>query len=193
VRSWPGGTGEYKLGLNYTPCFRPQEEAAKKGYQQILWILGEERKITEVGQMNFFIVVKRDDGDVDLMTPALDGTILPGVTRDSVIRLAALLPALPALSQFASAPGFPSKIHVRETVITMPRLLEFSQAGLLLEAFGSGTAAIVAPVSGIGYEGHSITLPVYEGGAGPVASATYNALVAIQDGRVECEGWCVRC
>lgn len=62
VRSWPGGTGEYKLGLNYTPCLRPQQEAAKKGYQQILWILGQERKITEVGQMNFFIVVKRDNG-----------------------------------------------------------------------------------------------------------------------------------
>lgn len=62
VRSWPGGTGEFKLGVNYAPCFKPQREAAKKGYQQILWVLGEERKVTEVGQMNFFIVVKRDDG-----------------------------------------------------------------------------------------------------------------------------------
>lgn len=75
----------------------------------------------------------------------------------------------------------------------MPQLIEFSRSGLLLEAFGSGTAAIVAPVGTIGYEGLDITLPVYEGGAGPVASAMYNALVAIQDGRVECEGWGVHC
>ena len=62
ARSWPGGTGAFKLGINYTPCFKPQMEAAQKGYHQILWVLGEERQITEVGQMNFFIVVKREDG-----------------------------------------------------------------------------------------------------------------------------------
>lgn len=65
VRSWPGGTGAYKLGINYTPTFKPQREAAKKGYQQILWVLrgdsGDEI-VTEVGQMNFFAVVERDDG-----------------------------------------------------------------------------------------------------------------------------------
>jgi branched-chain amino acid aminotransferase len=61
VRSWPGGTGEYKLGLNYAPGFMPQKLAAAKGYQQILWLLGEEKRVTEAGAMNFFAVVKRDD------------------------------------------------------------------------------------------------------------------------------------
>lgn len=64
VRSWPGGTGAYKLGINYTPTFKPQREAAKRGYQQILWVLGQadDRRVTEVGQMNFFAVVERSDG-----------------------------------------------------------------------------------------------------------------------------------
>ncbi len=62
VRSWPGGTGGYKLGLNYAPCFGPQQKAAKLGYMQILWLLGDDRRITEAGAMNFFVVVKRDDG-----------------------------------------------------------------------------------------------------------------------------------
>lgn len=62
VRSWPGGTGAFKLGLNYAPCFEPQRRAAEMGYMQILWLLGEERRITEAGAMNFFIAVQRDDG-----------------------------------------------------------------------------------------------------------------------------------
>lgn len=64
VRSWPGGTGAFKLGINYTPTFQPQREAAKRGYQQILWVLGQgdDRWVTEVGQMNFFAVVDRSDG-----------------------------------------------------------------------------------------------------------------------------------
>ena len=60
VRSWPGGTGGYKLALNYAPTFKPQQHAAKLGYDQCLWLLGD--KITEAGAMNFFVVVRRDDG-----------------------------------------------------------------------------------------------------------------------------------
>lgn len=63
VRSWPGGTGGFKLGLNYAPCFEPQRRASKLGYMQCLWLLGDDRKITEAGAMNFFIVVKREEGD----------------------------------------------------------------------------------------------------------------------------------
>ena len=68
VRSWPGGTGGFKLGLNYAPCFEPQQRAAAKGYQQVLWLLGDEHKITEAGAMNFFVVVKRDDGGASANT-----------------------------------------------------------------------------------------------------------------------------
>lgn len=60
VRSWPGGTGGHKLGSNYTPGFLPQQIAAKQGYQACLWLIGE--NVTEAGAMNFFIVLKRDDG-----------------------------------------------------------------------------------------------------------------------------------
>ena len=64
VRPWPGGTGAYKLRITYTPTFKPQREAAKRGYQQILWVLGQadDRGVTDVGQMNFFAVVDRSDG-----------------------------------------------------------------------------------------------------------------------------------
>ncbi len=62
VRSWPGGTGGFKLALNYAPTFMPQQLAAKKGYDQILWLLGEDKRITEAGAMNFFVVIKREDG-----------------------------------------------------------------------------------------------------------------------------------
>ena len=60
VRSWPGGTGGYKLSGNYAPTFMPQKEAAKRGYDQVLWLIGE--TITEAGAMNFFVVLKREDG-----------------------------------------------------------------------------------------------------------------------------------
>lgn len=69
VRAWPGGTAAFKLGINYPACFSPQQEAAKKGYQQVLWLLGDatqdrmSMKVTEAGSMNFFAVVKNQDGD----------------------------------------------------------------------------------------------------------------------------------
>ena len=69
IRSWPGGTGGYKLGINYPACFSPQQEAARKGYQQVLWLLGDgnqdflRMKVTEAGSMNFFVVVEREDGN----------------------------------------------------------------------------------------------------------------------------------
>ncbi len=86
VRAWPGGTGGHKLGLNYAPGFLPQRVAAKQGYDQILWILGD--VVTEAGVMNVFVAIKKEEGDgVDFGTPELDGTILPGVTRMSVLEL----------------------------------------------------------------------------------------------------------
>lgn len=66
VRSWPGGTGGYKISGNYAPTFMPQQAAAKLGYDQVLWLIGD--KITEAGAMNFFVVLKRDDGGKCLVT-----------------------------------------------------------------------------------------------------------------------------
>ena len=73
VRAWPGGTGEYKLGANYSPCFEPQRQASKLNYSQILWLLPvevegrKEWKVTECGQMNFMCVIKRDDGGASVL------------------------------------------------------------------------------------------------------------------------------
>ena len=68
VRAWPGGTGDYKLGINYTPGLLPQKIAAEKGYDQILWLLGDDDNLTEMGAMNLFVAVQRDDGG---MLPSL--------------------------------------------------------------------------------------------------------------------------
>ena len=87
VRAWPGGVGDKKLGANYAPCIKPQMEAAQKGFQQNLWLFGEEGYITEVGTMNVFFAFANDDGTKELVTAPLDGMILPGVTRDSVLEL----------------------------------------------------------------------------------------------------------
>jgi branched-chain amino acid aminotransferase len=80
ARSWPGGTGGHKLGLNYAPGFMPQRAASKKGYDQVLWLLGPEKIITEAGAMNIFIVLKRDDGGAPFIYVVL--STLP--TQDTI-------------------------------------------------------------------------------------------------------------
>ncbi|KAL4254891.1 Branched-chain-amino-acid aminotransferase [Abortiporus biennis] len=189
VRAWPGGTGGYKLSLNYAPTFMPQQAAAQKGYDQVLWILGEDKHVTEVGAMNFFVVVKRDDGDLDVLTPPLDGTILPGLTRDSVLKLTAAHPSRTSL------PNLPNslKLYPHEQLLTMSQIIEWSKQGRLLEAFGVGTAVVVVGVGKIGFEGQDIILPQHEGGLGPVSRALYERIVDIQEGKVEWEHWSVPC
>ncbi|THH27958.1 hypothetical protein EUX98_g6226 [Antrodiella citrinella] len=187
VRSWPGGTGEFKLSLNYAPTFYPAQLAAEKGYDQCLWLLGQDQHVTEAGAMNFFAVVKRDDGDLDVMTPPLDGTILPGLTRASVIALVSahpndiLLPHLPPAQ----------KLHVHERLITMADLFAWSDAGTLAEIFLVGTAAVVAAVGRVGFEARELEAPRHEGGLGPVAKALFDRLTDIQEGKFEFQGWCV--
>lgn len=189
VRSWPGGTGGFKLALNYAPTLMPQAVAQKLGYDQCLWLLGEDKKVTEVGAMNFFVVVQRENGGWDVITPPLDGTILPGVTRDSTLKLLAAHPSksvLPGLSES-------DKLHPQELQMTMADLRKLAEEGRLLEAFGVGTAAIVTAVARIGFEGKDINLPTHESGMGPVAQALYDRIIDIQMGRFEWEGWSVVC
>ncbi|KAK0196833.1 aminotransferase [Armillaria mellea] len=186
VRAWPGGTGGHKLGLNYAPGFLPQRIAAKRGYDQILWLLGD--AVTEAGAMNFFVVIKRDDDDgVDVATPELDGTILPGVTRMSVLEL------MQAHNDGRTNLNGLPKLHTQEKKVTMSELKKLSEEGKLLEAFGVGTAVIVAPVGKIGFEGDDLTLPAHEKGLGPVGGALWRRLVDIQEGRVQWENWGVLC
>lgn len=141
VRAWPGGVGDKKLGANYAPCIVPQREAMSKGFQQNLWLFGEEEYVTEVGTMNLFAAIKdKETGQKELVTAPLDGTILGGVTRDSILSL-------------AREKLVPEGWKVSERKYTMKELAEASAEGRLLEVFGSGTAVIVSPVRSIGWKG----------------------------------------
>ncbi|KAK4229432.1 aminotransferase [Podospora fimiseda] len=144
VRAWPGGVGDKKLGANYAPCIVPQREAMSRGFQQNLWLFGEEEYVTEVGTMNFFVVLKnKETGQKELITAPLDGTILEGVTRDSVLSL--------AREKLA-----PEGWKIIERKYTMPELAQAAEEGRLVEAFGSGTAAIVSPVRSISWKGKTV-------------------------------------
>ncbi|KAK7694456.1 hypothetical protein QCA50_001642 [Cerrena zonata] len=181
-RAAPGGIGSFKLGANYAPGVVAQREAAKKGYAQNLWLHGPEHHVTEVGTMNTFIVLKHADGVTELVTPPLDGMILPGITRDSTLALArdhasgkAVLEGLPE----------PSKFVVNERPITMKEIKQAAQDGSLVEFFGTGTAAVISPVNKIGYLGEDIHIPTGPGGMGPVSRPIWKQLVGIQVGDIE--------
>ncbi|KAF7950662.1 uncharacterized protein EAE97_002214 [Botrytis byssoidea] len=143
VRAWPGGVGDKKLGANYAPCILPQLEAAKRGFHQNLWLFGEEEYVTEVGTMNMFVAIKNKEGQKELVTAPLDGTILEGVTRDSVLSLA---------REKLTKDGW----IISERKYTMSELADASKEGRLLEAFGAGTAAVVSPVRNISWKGNLV-------------------------------------
>ncbi|GJE98000.1 branched-chain amino acid aminotransferase [Phanerochaete sordida] len=186
VRSWPGGTGGYKLAGNYAPTFMPQAEAAKKGYDQVLWCIGD--KITEAGAMNFFVSIRRDDGDIDVYTPPNDGLILPGVTRDSIMRL------MSAHGTSTTLAGIAEKLHVAEREIHIADIARWAAEGRLLEVFTVGTAVVVASVGRIGVEGKpDLELPKHDGQMGPLARAVHTKLTNIQWGHEQFEGWSVVC
>lgn len=145
VRAWPGGAGDKKLGANYAPCIVHQLEAAKKGFHQNLWLFGEEEYCTEVGTMNLFAAIKnKETGEKELITAPLDGTILAGVTRDSILAL-------------AREKLVPQGWKVSERKFTMPELSAAADEGRLLEVFGSGTAAVISPVRTIGWKGKMVS------------------------------------
>ena len=124
-----------------------------------------------------------------MLTPPLDGTILPGVTRDSILALAAAHPSRTLLPGLPDTPALPPA----ERVLTMPELDAWVAHGRVLEAFAVGTAVVVAPVGRIAWAGRDVVLPTFEQGFGPVSGALKERLVDIQEGRFEWEGWSVRC
>jgi len=185
IRAAPGGTGAYKVAINYAPAIVPQLEAVAEGYDQNLWLLGPERYLTEVGSMNLFLVLKTKEGKTELVTPELGDIVLPGVTRDSILLL-----ARGHASGAAPIDGLPNDLVVSERPITMAEVQEAAKEGRLLEVFGAGTAAIVSPVDRIGYEGKDIMIPCGEDGAGPVTRTMLREIVGRQYGKIESE-WCV--
>ncbi|MFA5449485.1 MAG: branched-chain-amino-acid transaminase, partial [Clostridia bacterium] len=161
VRAAVGGTGEIKCMGNYAASLYASKIANQKGYEQVLWLDGKEHKfVEEVGAMNMFFVI---DGIVK--TPALTGSILPGITRDSVIKL-------------LKSEGIP----VEETKISIDEVEVAFKEGRLSEAFGSGTAAVISPVGILGYKGADLVLNNNE--MGKISSFLYERLTGIQYGTV---------
>lgn len=170
VRAVKGGLGEAKTPANYAASLLPTDEAKKKGFSQVLWLDGiEGRYVDEVGTMNVFFLI----GD-ELVTPMLEGNILEGVTRDSVITIAR-----------------DWGMNVTERRVSMDELIEASDKGLLKEAFGSGTAAVISPVGEIEHLGRSLV--INGGKAGELSLKLFAEITAMQYGEKEDRfGWCVR-
>lgn len=162
VRTVRGGLGMAKTPANYAASLYAAEVAKKKGYTQVLWLDGvEQRYIEEVGTMNIFFRISDT-----LVTPPLRGSILAGITRDSVIRLA---------KHWA--------IPVEERPITIDEVMAAHDKGTLQEIFGSGTAAVVSPVNELAWNDRVITIK--DGRVGPVAQRLYDEIIAIQYGEAE--------
>jgi len=178
VRAWPGGTGFTKVGGNYAMTIQPAQEATQRGYQQVLWLFGEDHQVTEVGTMNIFFYWIRKDGKKELITAPLDGTILPGVTRDSILALTRSW----------------GDIEVTERPFNMKEVVNAVNEGRMLEAFGAGTAAIVCPVEGFFYNGKDHVVPLDKSDpkkkAGPLAQKITDTIMGIQYGRIPHE-WSV--
>ncbi|KAB0386703.1 hypothetical protein FD755_001659, partial [Muntiacus reevesi] len=140
VRAWKGGTGDCKMGGNYGSSLFAQCEAVENACQQVLWLYGEDNQITEVGTMNLFLYWINEDGEEELATPPLDGIILPGVTRQSILDLAHKW----------------GEFKVSERYLTMDDLTTAVEENRVREMFGSGTACVVCPVSTILYKGEDL-------------------------------------
>ncbi|KAG9648031.1 branched-chain amino acid transaminase, partial [Aureobasidium melanogenum] len=172
VRAWPGGVGNSKLGANYAPCIVPQMQAASRGFHQNLWLFeeGGEEWVTEVGTMNLFAAIINKDGKKELMTAPLDGTILEGVTRDSILEL-------------ARERLFPEDWEVNERRFSVRELAEADKEGRMLEVFGAGTAAVVSPVRNIGWRDSMINCGLEaDKEAGPIAQRMKDWIEGIQYG-----------
>ncbi|KAF4992405.1 hypothetical protein FDECE_13724 [Fusarium decemcellulare] len=158
ARAWPGGFGYAKIGANYGPSFLSLGECRKKGCDQILWVLGPDSEVTEAGSSNFFVVIKNPTtGREELITPPLtDQIILEGITRQSVLDL--------ARSRLSD------KLDVVEKKFTMHDLKAAWEDGRFLEAFVSGTAYFISPVSVIGFEGQDLHIPMTREGADGIYS-----------------------
>ena len=170
VRAVRGGTGYAKCGGNYAAATRAGEKAEKLGFTQVLWLDGVERKyIEEVGAMN---VMMKIDGEI--VTPMLSGSILPGITRKSIIEL-------------LKAKGY----KVNERKISIDEIIDALKSGKMEEFWGCGTAAVVSPVGELYYEGE--TFIINDNKIGETTQMLYDTLTDIQWGRAEDKfGWITR-
>lgn len=162
IRAAPGGTGFTKCGGNYAGSLKAQEKAEQAGYEQVLWLDGVNRKyVEEVGSMNVMFLI---DGKV--VTAPTDGTVLPGVTRNSIIHL---------LKDW----GY----EVEERHMSIDELMEAARDGKLQEAWGTGTAAVISPVGELCYTGEKHVINDFK--TGDLTQKLYDTLTGIQWGELE--------
>lgn len=167
VRAVKGGVGRAKTGGNYAASFKAARDAKLEGFNEVLWLDGREQKyVQEVGAMNMMFMI-----DGTLVTSELSDTILPGITRDSILKLAV-------------EKGIP--VDIRKVAVT--ELYEAHEKGLLEEAFGTGTAAVISPVGELSWNEETIIVNNNE--IGPVSQMFYDTLVGIQRQRIQDNhGW----
>jgi len=167
IRAAPGGVGAAKTGGNYARCLQAEARASELGYDQVLWLDGREKRyVEEVGAMNVFFRI----GDT-VVTPPLTGTILPGVTRDSVLHL---------LEEWG--------VDAQVRRIPLAEIADACEAGGLQEAFGVGTAAVISPIGELRWG--DMQLKISAGRTGPLTTRLYETLVGIQRGNLEDRfGW----
>jgi branched-chain amino acid aminotransferase len=162
IRAAKGGLGEAKTPANYVASLLAAQKAQAKGFTQVLWLDGVERKwIEEVGTMNIFFLI-----DDELVTAPLAGTILPGVTRDTVLKLT---------REWG--------MKVSERPLSIDEVMAAAHNGRLKECFGSGTAAVISPVGSLTYK--SDTVSVTGGQVGPLAQRLYDTITGIQYGKLK--------
>jgi len=162
IRAAPGGMGNVKTGGNYAASLLVTAEATRKGFNQVLWLDAiHKRYIEEVGAMNIFFII-----DDEIFTPPLSGTILPGITRESILTL-------------ANDSGY----YVREKALSIDFVIESIGNGSLTECFAAGTAASVAPIGSLYYQDKSYM--INKSTVGPISKLLYTNLIDIQYGRKE--------
>lgn len=162
VRAVRGGMGFAKTGGNYAVSLKAQVKAHDDGYSQVLWLDGVERKyIEEVGAMNIFFKISGK-----IVTPMLQGSILPGITRNSVLTLCRDM-------------GY----EVEERRISVDELVDAARSGALEECFGTGTAAVISPVGKLRFQDE--VMVINGGGIGPVSQKLYDTITGIQLGKLE--------
>jgi len=169
VRAVEGGLGGAKTGANYAASLMAGEDAKHQGFTQVLWLDGVHRRyIDEVGTMNIMVKI----GD-EVITPPLTGTVLPGVTRDSVLTL---------LRDWG--------LRASERQVGIDEVMAAHRAGTLTEVWGTGTAAVISPVGELAYKGE--TMVINGGKIGPLTQRLYDAIVGIQYGQApDPHGWTV--
>lgn len=170
VRAAVGGVGDAKTAGNYAASLLAAEKAKEKGFTQVLWLDAAERKfIEEVGTMNIFFVI-----DDEVITAPLDGSILPGITRDSVIQI---------VKEWG--------LKMSERSLSIDEVMEAVENGRLKEAFGTGTAAVISPVGKITYKGKDHI--VAGGKMGDLSQRLYDEIVGLQYGeKADTHGWVQR-